>query len=230
MPKKNPKKNTSKRNNYELERDRALVAEYALQNLSDRVTADRLNARPDVSYTISKSTVARDRQINLERLREKALIPTDESLQLQIARIGLVEREAWEAWQRSKKPHIEKREVQKLREWFEESDEEKIRHTEMVLQVIDTLTTDRIGDYRYLDIIAKMIDRRAKLEGQYTERVQMQIHKKEEVDVNVKMFVGVNPFMWDDPSVQVIDGEVVKDGKVVSIGPGDGVQGKARAD
>lgn len=221
MPKKNPKKNTSKRNNYELERDRALVAEYALQGLSDRVAAKRLNARPGVSYTISKSTVARDRKINLERLREVALIPTEASLNMQLARISLVERESWEAWQRSKKPQIETREIQKLREWVEETDDEKkIEHSEMVMQVIDTLTRDQVGDYRYLDLIAKMIDRRAKLEGQYTERVHMQIHKKEEVDVNIKMFHTVNPFMWDDPSIQVIDGEVVKDGKVLQIGPG----------
>ena len=215
------KKTKRKRNPYELERDRALVATLDLQNKTDLQIAETLNARPDVSYTISKSTVSRDRHINLKRLRDKALIPTNESLQLQIARIGLVEREAWEAWQRSKKPHIEKREVQKLREWFEGDEEEKVRQTEMVLQVIDTLTTDRIGDYRYLDIIAKMIDRRAKLEGQYTERVHMKIDKKEEVDVNVKMFHVVNPFMWDDPNVQVIDGEVVKDGKVIQIGPGE---------
>lgn len=227
MPKKNTRKNTSKRNNYELERDRALVAEFALQGLSDRVAAEKLNARPDVVYTISKSTVARDRQINLERLREKALIPTDESLQLQMARISLVEREAWEAWQRSKQPQIEKREIQKLREWIEEDDEEKIKQSEMVMEVIDTLTRDQIGDYRYLDLIGKMIDRRAKLEGQYTERVQMQIHKKEEVDVNVKMFVGVNPFMWDDPSIQVIEGEVIKDGKPLKLG--DGIQGNKSA-
>lgn len=221
-------KNTSKRNDYALERDRALVAEYELQGKSDREIVELLNVR-DVGYTISKSTIARDRNINLERLREKALIPTEASLQLQMARIGLVEREAWEAWQRSKEPQIEKREITKLKEWIEESDEEKIKHSEMVLEVIDILTRDQVGDYRYLDLIGKMIDRRAKLEGQYTERVQMAIHKTEEIDVNIKMFGIVNPFMWDDPSVQVIDGEVVKDGKVIELTE-DGVQGKGNTD
>jgi hypothetical protein len=214
-------KNTSKRTSIEMERDRLAIAEYELQGLSDPKIANILNARSSVPYTISSSTVARDRNINIKRLQEQTLIPTSESINRQLLRIGLIEREAWDAWQRSKQPLLEVREIQKIREWIEEADDEKIAHSKMILDTIDTLKKDQVGELRFLDILGKMIDRRAKLEGQYTERVQMQINKKEDTTVNVKMFHYVNPFMWDDPNVQVIDGEIVKNGKVMELESGE---------
>ena len=225
------KNTSSKRTNNEVERDRLLIAQYEEQGLSNQRIADRLNARPDVVYTLSASTIARDKEKNLEYFREKALIPTTESVNRQLLRIGLIEREAWEAWERSKEPLLEVREIQKIREWIEETDDDqKIEHSKMVLEVIDTLKKDQVGELRFLEILGKMIDRRAKLEGQYTERVQMKIDKKEEIDINIKMFKGVNPFMWDDPNIQVIDGEVVKNGKIVQLEAGDGVQSKGNTD
>lgn len=204
-----------KRAKHEIARDRALVADYHLKGLSFEKIADELNNRPGIHYTISDETARRDYLANIEMWNEKALAPTGADIQEQEARLRIVEVEAWASWERSKDPAETRREVQKLKDIFNEDGE--VIDQVLAVESVEKLIKGQVGDERFLRIILDCWDKRARLHGQYTHKIQVNASIKEEKEVTFKMYEGVSPSMWDNPDIQVIDGQIVKDGNALDI-------------
>lgn len=219
-----------KRAKHEIARDRALVAEYRLKGLSFPQIADELNNRP-VTYTVSTSTVRRDYDKNIEAWNEKALAPTGAEIQEQKERLRLIEIEAWAAWSRSKDPAETMREVKKLQDIMGEEDGvKKVIDQVLVTETVEKLIKGQVGDERFLRIILDCWDKRARIDGQYTTRLQVNANIREEHEVTFKMYEGVMPSMWDDPNIEVIDGQIVRNGKPYQIVNGDPVDGTTNHD
>lgn len=208
----------SKRAKHERARDRALVAEYHLKGLSFEKIKDELNNRLDVSYTISTETARLDYLTNVAHWNEQALAPTGADIAEQETRLRLVEVEAWAAWERSKDPAETIREVQKLQDITDE--EGKIIDQVLATETIETLIKGQVGDEKFLRIILDAWDKRARLQGMYVHKVKLEANITEKHEHTFKMYEGVNPTQWDDPTIEVIDGQIVKDGNALNIKDG----------
>jgi len=209
-------KGGGKRDDHERARDRALVAEYHLKGLSFAQIANELNNRHGVPYTLSAETVRRDYQTNIEVWNEQALTPTGADIQAQEERLRLVEVEAWAAWERSKDPAEQVREVQKLIDIYDPKTGSVVDRI-LATESVEKLIKGQVGDEKFLRVVLDCWDKRAKLHGMYTTKYQIGIDVHEEKEVTYKMYGNVSPMMWDDPSVQVIDGRIMKDGRPVEI-------------
>ena len=108
------------------------------------------------------------------------------------------------------------KEIQELQELVDaDPDDADPPDAVMITKTIETLRKGQVGNDRFLKIIIDCIDREARLKGLYTERVHLQIDKTEEI--TYKMYTHVSPVMWNDPSIEVIDGTIYKDGRPVTV-------------
>jgi hypothetical protein len=87
-----------KRTTTERERDRRLIAEYYLTGRSIYQITDELNARQDVTYTLSSKQVWYDLRLIRERWVKSGLRDFDKAQAQEIERIDRLEREHWAAW------------------------------------------------------------------------------------------------------------------------------------
>ena len=219
MPKKDASNSPLKRSSIEIERDRALVAEYHVKGLSLRKITDELNNRRSVSYTVSTSTVERDYHANIKRWRKVALVPTEADMQEQLLAIRQVKVEAWAAWERSKQDAEQVKEIQELEQILDKN--LKPVDAVMVTKQIETLRRGQAGQDKFLKLVIDCIDRESRLKGLYTDKVHVAVDKKEEITHTYKMFGHVSPAMWDMPGIEVIDGVIHKDGVPVQIIEGE---------
>lgn len=210
------RKNRSKA---EIARDRALVAEYHVQGLNFVQIADELNNRPGIEYAIKPDTVSRDYRANITMWNERAMTPTQADIEMQKERLRVIEVQAWSAWRRSMDPAESVRTIEKMQDIFDENGE-------VIDQVLATAKVDRLikgqtGDPRFLTIVLDAWDKRAKLDGMYVTKLQIDSRHEETKTVNIKMYKNVSPNMWDDPQLQVIDGQIVRNGDPVDIVDGE---------
>ena len=215
MPEKDGSNRPGKRAPHEMERDRALVADYKLKGLTNPQVAAELNNRPGITYTLSAETIRRDYDHNIKVWTEKALETTGVDLEMQKARLALVEAEAWAAWERSKDDAEQIREIQKLKDIMDENG--VVKDSVLVVESLERLVKGQVGNERYLAIVLDCVEKRAKLGGQYVTKMHLKADIKEEKTVTYKMFEGVNPMQWDDPSIEVIGGVIHKNGKPMQI-------------
>ncbi len=208
---KDGSRKSNKRDSNEIARDRYLVAGLHAKGMSLHQIANELNNRHGITYTISPSTVSRDYQANIKVWREKALIPTAADVEEQLVAVRQTKLEAWAAWERSKEDAEQIKEIQELQELVDADPPDTV----LVTKTIETLRKGQVGNDRFLKIVIDCIDRESKLKGLYTDRVHLQIDKTEEI--TYKMYSHVSPVMWNDPSIEVIDGTIYKDGKPVTI-------------
>ena len=83
-------------------RDLALCARMYLQGYTQREIRDSLNTRDGVKYQLSHVTVHNDLTKARELWLASALVDIDQVKARQLARLDLIERETWEAWEQSK--------------------------------------------------------------------------------------------------------------------------------
>ena len=209
-------KGGAKRDEHERARDRLLVANYHLKGLTYVQIADELNNRHGVPYQLSAETIRRDYQANIEAWNEQALIPTGADIREQEERLRLVEVEAWAAWERSKDPAEQIKEVQKLKNIYD-PDTGDVMDQVLATESIEKLIKGQTGDVSFLSVILDCWDKRARLHGMYTTKYQINANIKEEKEITFKMYQNVSPTMWDDDSIQVVEGQIVKNGRPVEI-------------
>jgi hypothetical protein len=212
---KDASRNSRKRDELEIARDRALVAEYRLKGLSYRQIADELNNRPGIFYTVSDTTVQRDYQANIAMWNERAMEPTGADRREQLIRLEMVEAEAWAAWEQSKKPAEQTKEVERLRDLYDENGD--VYDQAVLLESVERISRGQVGNERYLRIILDCWDKRSRLKGLYEDRVKIEADIREERTLNVKMYHGVAPNLWDDPSIEVIGKTIYKNGRPIEI-------------
>lgn len=87
-----------KRTTTERERDRRLIAEYYLTGRSIYQITDELNARQDVTYTLSSKQVWYDLRLIRERWVKSGLRDFDRAQAQELERIDRLEQEHWAAW------------------------------------------------------------------------------------------------------------------------------------
>lgn len=191
-----------------------------MKGLSFPKIADELNNRPGITYDLTAQTVRTDYHANIEAWNEKALKITGADIEEQEQRLRMVEVEAWAAWQKSQDPAETIKEVQKLKDIVDKETGEVIDQV-LATESVERLIKGQVGDEKFLRIILDCWDKRAKLHGMYTTKYQIDANIKEEKEVVFKMYKGVSPLMWDDPSIEVVDGKIVKNGNVVEIVDGE---------
>lgn len=91
-----------KRSRQQREADRAMIAALHAQGLSQLEIAQQITAaRP---YSLSRSQIQFDLQVLTDRWREDSLRDTVMAKAEQLAKLCHLERECWQAWERSKQP------------------------------------------------------------------------------------------------------------------------------
>lgn len=110
---------------------------------------------------ISKSTVHRELRSLAADWRAAAADSIDEHRQLELARLEVIEREAWIEWERSREDYS--KEISERMKIPGKSEGDLGLETEP--KVIKRETGDRIGDARFLQILLNAGGRRAKLLG-----------------------------------------------------------------
>lgn len=91
------------------ERDLVLIARWYMQGVTQTEITERLNAREDVDYTLSRVTIHNDIQKIREHWYKSILVDTDKRKADELAKIDNLEREYWEAWFRSLEPREQER-------------------------------------------------------------------------------------------------------------------------
>jgi len=135
-----------KRGEAQREADRAEIAALYCKGKTYREIAAIISAaRP---YNITYRTIGRDVDVILDRWRESAKEDMGRHVAKELARINRIEREAWEAWDRSKTRR-------------ERTITERTGHGDKARLEQET----QCGDPRYLDHIQWCIEMRCKLLG-----------------------------------------------------------------
>lgn len=144
----------------EREEHLALIADLYLKKTPLNVIAKQIG--------ISNATITRDVKLLVARWRKSALSSIDDKIQIELESINKTEAEAWEAWERSKL-NKEKR-VDKVNAVHAKmskaisSREGVVPGTEKLIETIKS-SEGQYGDPRFLEVIAKCIERRCKLMG-----------------------------------------------------------------
>jgi hypothetical protein len=110
---------------------------------------------------ICTRTVERGMKLMREEWKRRLTETSDEIRAYELAKCDKIEQEAWEAWDRSKKNHIQRK--------------HKVKNTPDGREVEDS--TEKIkatGDPRYLQIIEKIIDKRLKILGIFEPQTEKQ--------------------------------------------------------
>lgn len=131
----------NERTKQQREDDRIRISELLVQGWCQRDIAKELG--------LSKYVVHRDIKV-IERHRKMVAVKNvDELRQRELAKLDLIEREAWAAWERSKKKFKK----------------DTIKTRKKILLYAEHREEERTGDRGYLDIILACQKRRAELQG-----------------------------------------------------------------
>lgn len=150
MPDKPPNRHI--RTPVEVDRDRRIVSELYLKMMTLRQISEATG--------LSIMTVSRDLEAVRKRWQREAVRDIGERKMIELARLDKIEAEAWDAWERSKKPRERK---ETLVEKNDEGDGEKLRTFSK--KRTSLVSEEYVGDPRYLAIIQKCIEQRASLIG-----------------------------------------------------------------
>lgn len=135
---------------------------------------------------VSTSQVLYDLKIVEKRWRESSIRDFDEARALELAKIDQLEREYWEAWERSKAP--KQSTSQRTAPSSSKSGDLKV--------TAELKTEERDGDSRFLDGVFKCIERRIKLFGldapdTVTMVGQFSVGDKDDVTRRLEKYQGV---------------------------------------
>lgn len=136
-----------KRTRPQREGDFPFIARLYVRGLSMRDIAAALSK--ERSYTLSHVTISKDIKQILVNWRESILDDVNEMRAAELVRINEIEKEAWDAWERSKEDA-----KKNVKEYVQGSCDVEKRTVE-----------GQIGDSRFLATIQWCIDRRCKLFG-----------------------------------------------------------------
>ncbi len=117
---------------------------YTLREIAEKISANR-------KYRITFRSIHNDIKAEIKRWREERLDIIEDQITVELIRINNIEKEAWEAWEKSKAEY--QRSVTERRSGTSET-----MRAQMVRE-------EQCGDPRYLQIIQWCIDKRCKLFG-----------------------------------------------------------------
>lgn len=136
-----------KRHPDEIRRDRETIAKLYMQGKSQYEIAEVINAQ--YSFTITQQQVSSDLKVIRDRWLESSIRDFDAAKSEQLAKIDLMESEAWEAWDKSK----ETAKVITRKQGGKNAGE------------VTTRIERQTGNPAYLNIVDRCIERRCRLLG-----------------------------------------------------------------
>lgn len=148
-----PIRNPNARPEEQILADRAKVAELLLKGWTYDAIARHLNLTIDM--------VRHDAEKLREGWRTNALINVGDMINMELARLDLIERQCWEAWEASKQEFT--RQVQKIGPANRNGKQKKIPSVEIIGGLMQK--ENRHGDPRYLALILHCSAERRKLLG-----------------------------------------------------------------
>ncbi len=106
---------------------------------------------------VSQAAISKDLKTLKKAWQESALIDFDAAKQMQLARIDNLERETWNAWNRSKRDRVT--------ETTGEAD--SLKHG--LITTSSRKVESYVGDQRFIDTLARLIEQRSKILGLYSD-------------------------------------------------------------
>lgn len=156
-----PKRLTSQREN-----DLVITARMYMQGYNQYDIMHHLNNRPpdetmpDGYVPVTQQTISNDLDTIFKRWQESQVFDFHQAKMEQLAKIDLMEREAWQAWERSKEEFVKQ---------TTQTDSSKVTQDEQgnprALTRVTRLKEDRNGDPRYLEMVRKCVEMRIELLG-----------------------------------------------------------------
>ena len=140
-----------KRTAFQIERDRRDIADMYLQGWTQARIAGHLGDDEDREYTLSQQMISYDLKKLQEAWQASALVDIDAAKAQELAKVDRLEREYWDAWERSCAPAITTRQEGKAIEGGVE-------------RIVST-SVARNGDPRFLQGVQWCIERRCKILG-----------------------------------------------------------------
>ncbi|MCC6490691.1 MAG: helix-turn-helix domain-containing protein [Candidatus Hydrogenedentes bacterium] len=135
-----------KRTTAEREADLVLIQDWYVRGDSQRTIAQRLGGMR--TYSVSHQTICRDIETILDRWRQVMVRNVDKLKAEELAKLNMIEREAWAEWERSR---LDK-------ERHEETSDEEGASTKRVVE-------GRLADPRYLEKVQWCINKRCEILG-----------------------------------------------------------------
>lgn len=157
-------KHTPKRNPVQIEEDLGLIADLYAQKLPQHEITRRLNEQRQGLYELTRSAIARDIDKIRKRWRIEYTGTFNDALARELATIDKLEREAWEAWDRSKKPRQEKGSGME-EETSGEAEEGKAPAAGKRKKRSHLKQIDRDGEPRFLELVMSCVEKRSRILG-----------------------------------------------------------------
>jgi len=159
----------SQRTNEEIERDRVLIARMYVRGKSQHEMMLSLNAMYS-EHPLSANVIYMDLQAIRKSWLQSSLIDFNTAKAKELARLDETEREAWEAWERSKDKHV--------RIEYDVADDQVPFSVDKVANVHRTrkhkMVEATVGDIKYLEMVERMIKMRCDILGLF-EAKKLQI-------------------------------------------------------
>lgn len=208
------RKRAGKRTVEQHEADKRFCADLFVKGYAYRVIADRLNEynhENGLEYSVTYKTVFMDIQQVLAEWKKERFKDIDNYMQLELKKLDKMEIELWDAWEKSKSA---KRKTKIIGG--------RISDNSISGGTLDSRQIeDNNGDPRYLDLLLKIQERRAKLLG-YNAPVKVDVYSappKEESPAGAKYDVNALPVdMLVEMAYKLQDAEFEKRQEEISDG------------
>lgn len=148
---------SNKRTTFQIERDRQDIADKYLQGWTQSRIAEYLNNDANRGYQLSRQMISYDLQRIQEDWRESALIDIDEAKTQELAKIDRLEREYWDAWEKSKEDAVSKTIERYMSGTDKKTANKRVKEQER--------TSEQFGDSAFLRGIQWCIEQRCKILG-----------------------------------------------------------------
>lgn len=154
----------TKRTKFQIERDRVVMARMYLKGKTLREIADALAFSDGREYKLSIQMIHRDMQIMSQRWVEMAIQNIGEVKGRELAKIDILELEAWQAWERSR---VEQKRSKTGRRETGEPGEAQATPAKVSKKTdsLEVWKSEQHGDPRYLTTVQWCIEKRCKLLG-----------------------------------------------------------------
>ena len=165
-----------KRSKMQIQVDRALTMDMVLQGYTHQQIADAVFE--STGTRLSRKTIGSDIVVIRRQWLEKQQDKYNFLINRELARMDMVEGEAWQAWKNSCAP-LEQKTIEEIAKAVDDD-------FELIVDRVVTMTRDKnVGDPRFLNTVLEIQKERRRLLGLYApSKLGLDITKKSELTIN----------------------------------------------